>query len=214
MEIRRKSCRRWHRGPARDPIAADDCLIGDWMLDVADYGAQSRGLPDRTRHPDHRLRDGRHRAAVLHRRTVRCRSTSDLVTSGTIVAGDAVVPISVPSHYGASGTWSRPESEVDAIDHRGLRPRSSMRRDDSVPVPPLLRLRDQPARVRPVRRSDRQHRPAGRRRAAVAPGRRCGRTGVSAGERLRAGARARRSPRRPRGVVVFSPSRFGLPAPW
>ena len=61
----------------------------------------------------------------------------DLVTSGTLVAGDSLVPISVPSHYDASGTWSRPESDVDAINIENVT-EDLGEGDETVPVPSVF----------------------------------------------------------------------------
>lgn len=102
-------------GQPDDPIAADDCLIGDWILDVADYSSQSEaylvgeGIPI----TDFGMDGG---GLLFFTADGSMQVNVELVTSGTLVAGDAMVPISVPSRYNASGTWSRPESDVDAIN--------------------------------------------------------------------------------------------------
>jgi hypothetical protein len=128
-------------GQPDDAIAADDCLIGDWMLDVADYGSQSeaylvgRGIPI----TDFAM-DGS--GLLFFTADGSMQVNVDLVTSGTLVAGDSLVPISVPSHYNASGTWSRPESDVDAINIENVT-EDVTAGDETVQVP-LLNFADNP----------------------------------------------------------------------
>ncbi len=85
--------------------AEDACIVGTWQLDVPDYAAQSEfyltsiGVPitefDMTG------------AGTIQFTSDGLVSTDiALTTSGTIVSGDAVVPISVPSVYTATGDWS------------------------------------------------------------------------------------------------------------
>ncbi len=120
-------------GQADDPIAADDCLIGDWLLDVADYGSQSEAylLGNNIPITDFAMDGG---GILAFTADGSMQVTVNLVTTGTLVAGDTMVPISVPSHYDASGTWSRPESDVDAINIEDVTEDASAG-DDSVQVP-------------------------------------------------------------------------------
>jgi hypothetical protein len=102
-------------GQPDDPIAADDCLVGDWLLDVADYGAQSEayltglGIPI----TDFAM-DGSGFLAFGADGTVGV--SIGLTTTGVLHGDDVAVPISVPGEYTANGTWSRPDADVDAID--------------------------------------------------------------------------------------------------
>lgn len=122
-------------GQPDDPIQSDDCLLGDWLLDVADYGAHSEdyltssGIPITEFAMDGSgfLTFGADGAVAMN---------IDLTTTGVLVAGDTRVPITVPSHYGGSGTWSRPQAEVDAIDIADWSAQGADAAPDSdVPVP-------------------------------------------------------------------------------
>ncbi|MBN9606450.1 MAG: hypothetical protein J0G30_07550 [Actinomycetales bacterium] len=118
-------------GQPDDPIAADDCLIGDWLLDVEDYRAQAEayllglGIPI----SDFAM-DGTGILAVAGDGTIQVNV--DLTTSTTL-AGQ--VAVSVPSSYTASGTWSRPESDVDAIRLEGFPEAGAV--EGEVPIPVL-----------------------------------------------------------------------------
>jgi hypothetical protein len=120
-------------GQPDDAIAADDCLIGDWILDVADYGARSSdyvtglGIPI----TEFAMDGG---GLLFFAADGSMQMNVDLTTSGVLVAGDARVPISVPSSYHATGTWSRPEAEVDAINIEDVTEEGTPTSDE-VPVP-------------------------------------------------------------------------------
>ena len=85
--------------------AEDACIVGTWQLDVADYAAQaeyyltSNGVP---------ITAFNMTGAGTIQFTADGLVSTDvsLITSGTIVAGDTSVPISVPSVYTATGDWS------------------------------------------------------------------------------------------------------------
>jgi hypothetical protein len=85
-------------GQPDDPIAADDCLVGDWLLDVADYGAQSEayltglGIPI----TDFAM-DGSGFLAFGADGTVGV--SIGLTTTGVLHGDDVAVPISVPGEY-------------------------------------------------------------------------------------------------------------------
>jgi hypothetical protein len=120
-------------GQPDDPIAADDCLIGDWMLDVADYGAQAEGYLTGLGIPITEFAmDGS--GLLFFTAEGSMQVQVDLVTSGVLVAGDSLVPISVPSTYHASGTWSRPDADVDAIDIEDAVEEGGVG-DDQLPIP-------------------------------------------------------------------------------
>ena len=120
-------------GQPDDPIAADDCLVGDWLLDVADYGAQSEtyltglGIPI----TDFAM-DGS--GLLFFTADGSMEVQVELITTGVLHGDDTAVPISVPSEYHASGTWSRPDSDVDAIDIENATETTSGA-DDSAAVP-------------------------------------------------------------------------------
>lgn len=120
-------------GQPDDAIAADDCLIGDWLLDVADYGAQSEGYVTGLGIPITEFgMDGS--GLLFFAADGSMQVNVGLTTSGVLVADEARVPISVPSSYHATGTWSRPDADVDAIDIEDVTAESGAS-DESVPVP-------------------------------------------------------------------------------
>ena len=102
--------------PGTDPAPAADqpCVVGTWDLDVADYAAQSEafvlglGLPI----------EG---FALTGAGTITFTADGlvatdvDLRTTGTIVAGDARVPLDQPSAYTGSGDWAT-GSDPDTLD--------------------------------------------------------------------------------------------------
>lgn len=97
-------------------VEPEDCVVGTWTLDVPAYAAESEayitglGIPmvdfamtgagEMTFTPDGLV-------AV----------DIGLVTSGTLVAGDQLIPISVPSTYTATGDWSRTDDEELQFDN-------------------------------------------------------------------------------------------------
>lgn len=99
-----------------DEVEAEDCLVGTWALDVADYAAQSQeyvlglGIP---------LEDfamsGAGQLGFTPDGLVAV--DIDLRTTGTLVAGDQRIPIDVPSVYTASGDWSRVDDASIQFDN-------------------------------------------------------------------------------------------------
>ncbi|CAN5582520.1 hypothetical protein BH10ACT7_BH10ACT7_19630 [soil metagenome] len=94
-----------------DEVEADSpCVVGAWQLDVPDYAAQAEayltglGIPitEFAMSGDGTIEftaDGLVASAV------------DLTTTGTIVAGDASVPVNVRSAYLGSGDWSAGDAD-------------------------------------------------------------------------------------------------------
>lgn len=106
------------------------CIVDTWKLDVADYASQSEayvlglGIPI----VDFAM-DG---AGMIQFTADGLVSTDiDLTTTGTIVAGDTMVPLNSRSGYTATGDWSNGE-DLDSID---LANWSSVP-DPSIPVDP------------------------------------------------------------------------------
>ncbi|HTL40713.1 MAG TPA: hypothetical protein VL294_04510 [Pseudolysinimonas sp.] len=122
-------------GQPDDAIQPDDCLIGEWLLDVDDYGAQSEAYLTGLGIPITEFAmDGGGILAFGMDGTVALNI--DLTTTGVLVAGDSMVPISAPSHYGGSGIWSRPDADVDAVDiTEWVTPSSAAAADSDVQVP-------------------------------------------------------------------------------
>lgn len=90
------------------------CIVGTWKLDVPDYASQSEeyvlelGLPI----VDFAM-DG---AGTIQFTGDGLVSTDiELVTTGTIVAGDTRVPLNSRSGYTATGDWSEGD-DLDSID--------------------------------------------------------------------------------------------------
>lgn len=112
--------------PTPDPDATDprppaveeeaDCVVGTWTLDVPAYAAESEayvvglGIPitgfAMTGGGEMTFTDDGLVAVDIA-----------LQTTGTIVAGDANVPIDVPSTYTATGDWSRTDLEMLRFDN-------------------------------------------------------------------------------------------------
>jgi hypothetical protein len=121
-------------GQPGDAISAEDCLVGDWLLDVEDFARQSNGyLVSRDIPITDYAMDGGGILAFGADGTIAVNI--DLTTSGVLHGDDVAVPITVPSHYNASGTWSRPDADVDAIDIDATEETSEA--DESLPVPLL-----------------------------------------------------------------------------
>lgn len=100
--------------PDVPPAADAPCIVGTWQLDVADYAAQSEafvlglGLPIEG--------FGMTGAGQITFTEDGLVSTDiELTTTGTIVAGDTMVPLNQPSAYSGSGDWSVGAAD-DTID--------------------------------------------------------------------------------------------------
>jgi len=119
-------------GQPDDPIGTEDCLIGDWLLDVEDLARQSEDYLVGLSIPitDYAMDGG---GILTFGADGTMAVNIDLTTAGVLHGDDVAVPISVPSHYNASGTWSRPDADVDAIDIVATEETSTG--DESLPVP-------------------------------------------------------------------------------
>lgn len=100
--------------PDVPPAADAPCIVGTWQLDVADYAAQSEafvlglGLPIEG--------FGMTGAGTIAFTADGLVATDiNLTTTGTIVAGDTMVPLNQPSAYSGSGDWSAGATD-DTID--------------------------------------------------------------------------------------------------
>jgi hypothetical protein len=93
-----------------------DCLVGAWQLDVADYGAQSADYLSGLGVP---IVDVAMSGAGTLTFTEDNLVAVDiaLTTTGTIVVPDHSVPLSVPSTYTASGDWSRVDDDTVQFDN-------------------------------------------------------------------------------------------------
>ncbi len=122
--------------PDPDPVdpgssgVQQSCIVDTWKLDVADYASQSEayvlglGLPITGF-----AMDG---AGTIQFTADGLVSTDiDLTTTGTIVAGDTMVPLNSRSAYTATGDWSNGD-DLDSIDLANW----SNVPDPSVPVDP------------------------------------------------------------------------------
>jgi hypothetical protein len=96
------------------PNPDDPCVVGTWYLDVADYAAQSEAYLVGTGIPitDFAM-DGS--GTITFTADGLVSTNVDLTTSGTLVAGDAVVPVNQQSAYSGSGDWSA-GADADTID--------------------------------------------------------------------------------------------------
>ncbi len=100
--------------PASSPQGSSSCIEGAWNLDVEDYSFQSEdyvrglGLP---------ITDFAMAGSGVIRFTAEglVATDIDLVTTGTIVAGDTRVPLNTQSSYHGSGDWG-PGDDPDSID--------------------------------------------------------------------------------------------------
>jgi hypothetical protein len=111
------------------PTAEVPCIVGTWQLDVADYAAQSEafvlglGLPI-----EGFAMDGAGQITFTADGLVSTEVA--LTTTGTIVAGDTMVPLNQLSAYSASGDWAA--GSGDSIDLSNW----SQVPDPDVPVSP------------------------------------------------------------------------------
>lgn len=96
------------------PDPDDPCVVGTWYLDVADYAAQSEAFLLETGVPisDFAM-DGS--GTITFTTDGLVATDIDLTTTGTLVAGDVVVPVDQQSAYTGSGDWSL-GAEPDTID--------------------------------------------------------------------------------------------------
>lgn len=97
-------------------VDSDDCLVGTWNLDVPAYASESEaylvglGIP-----LDDFAMDG---AGKLTLTTDGLASVDiDVRTAATLVAGDQLIPIDVPSSYTATGDWSRTGDDTAQFDN-------------------------------------------------------------------------------------------------
>jgi hypothetical protein len=120
-------------GQPDDPIAAEDCLIGDWLLDVEELARQSGDYLVGLSIPitDYAMDGG---GILTFGADGAMAVNIDVTTTGVLHGDDVAVPITVPSHYNASGTWSRPDADVDAIDIENATEETSSG-DESLPLP-------------------------------------------------------------------------------
>ncbi|MEO7349675.1 MAG: hypothetical protein ABIW32_07450 [Terrimesophilobacter sp.] len=116
-------------GPTKEQSGAEvPCVVGAWNLDVADYSAQAEayvlglGIPITG-------------FAMTGSGVIRFTQDSlvateiDLVTTGTIVAGDTMVPLNTPSVYNGSGDWNA----SDGSETINLENWANVRTDGSAP---------------------------------------------------------------------------------
>lgn len=97
-------------------VEEEDCVVGSWALDVAAYEAESEayltglGIPI----TDFAMSGA---GSIIFTSDGLVSTDIALVTSGTLVAGDQLIPISVPSTYTAAGDWSRTDIEAIQLDN-------------------------------------------------------------------------------------------------
>jgi len=97
-------------------VDSEDCIVGTWNLDVPAYSSESEeyvlglGIP---------IEGFDMSGAGKLTFTADGLVAADvaLTTTGTIVAGETRVPLSVPSTYTATGDWSRTDLEVLQFDN-------------------------------------------------------------------------------------------------
>lgn len=120
----------------------DDCLVGTWTLDVPDYSSQSEayltglGIPI-----EGFAMEGAGTLAFTPDGLVSV--DIGLQTSGTLVAGDQSIPISVPSAYSATGDWSRTGEHTVQFDNWAKVTESEGTTPEvEIPVPDYTQLSD------------------------------------------------------------------------
>ncbi|MEQ1736000.1 MAG: hypothetical protein ABL886_06320 [Rhodoglobus sp.] len=98
------------------PGSSNDCLIGTWELDVPAYAADSEAYVTGLAVPitDFAM-DGAGRFVFTPDGLVAVDIS--LRTTGTIIAGDTIVPVDVPSIYSATADWSRTGESTVQFDN-------------------------------------------------------------------------------------------------
>ncbi len=120
------------------------CIVGTWNLDVPDYEAQSAEFVLGLEIP---IEDFSMTGAGTIQFTPDGLVATDigLTTTGTIVAGDARVPLNVPSGYTASGDWSVSDdgSSIDLANWSNV-PDPAIPADAAAPPIPAIDYTDIP----------------------------------------------------------------------
>lgn len=131
--------------PDPGPVAETPCVVGEWQLDVADYGAQSEayvlglGLPIE----GFAMTGG---GTIQFTADGLVATDIDLTITGTIVAGETTVPLNQRSSYTATGDWSQPadDSTLDLANWANV-PDPAVPTDPAAPPIPAIDYTDVPS---------------------------------------------------------------------
>ena len=131
--------------PGASPEQEVPCIVGLWELDVPDYAAQSEafvlglGIPITGF-----AMSGA--GSIQFTADGLVATDIDLTVTGTIVAGDAMVPVNTRSAYAGSGDWSSAAgSDTIDLENWANLPAPDVPVDPSAPSLPTIDYSDVPA---------------------------------------------------------------------